>query len=383
MTNVNNDETAWSAHLNVDDPRSNTIFQRVERKDLPQPPTQPLAIAINSNSIELAWNSPSAEIQGYLIEHFQLNSDEKQLEWKRAFTTNKNSRQLVTDLKAGSTYQFLIRARNSFGYGQPSLLSELIETRHEQQLNDEFIRLLEPTNIQETSVTIQWNVLQPKQPIDRYSISISTDREPNERVETVMNKLNLTTYTITNLRPNTDYTIRIVGIHSLTSAASRPSNVMVVRTLESVPTSSPIDVQVELTSRTSLSIRWSPPIETDQNGRIMAYKVNCLGSNESTSIRLLNISSDAKGLHIKSLIENMQYCISVAARTLLGYGPYSQPICVTMSKSNRLERVSRIDLDAVLDEEFLRLNSNLNRYNFKRRFREAITQPWSAIACRT
>jgi hypothetical protein len=97
-----------------------------------------------------------------------------------------------------------------------------------------------------------------------------------------------------------------------------------------------VDVNVELTSITSLSIRWNPPLESEQNGRIVAYKVNCLGSNESSSIRLLNISSDAKGLHIKSLIENMQYCISVAARTHLGYGPYSQPICVTMSKKSKI-----------------------------------------------
>ena len=320
--------------MNVEDPRSNTIFQRVERKDLPQSPTQPLAIAINSNSIELAWNYPSNDVQGYLIEYFNLNNDEKTLEWKRIYTTNKNSRQVIHNLKIDSAYQFLIRARNSFGYGQPSLLSELIETRHEQQLNDDFIRLLDPINIQETSVTIQWNILQSNYLIDRYSISIRAEKDINERVETLVNKYNVTTYTITNLRPNTDYTIRVLGIHSLTNTISRPSNTMIVRTLESIPSSSPIDVQVELTSRTSLSIRWNPPKDTEQNGRIMAYKVNCLGANESSSIRLLNISADAKGLHIKSLIEDMQYCISVAARTVLGYGPYSQPICVTMSKND-------------------------------------------------
>ncbi|CAF1602833.1 unnamed protein product [Adineta steineri] len=358
VTNSNDDETNWIAHLNVEDPRSNTIFQRVERKDLPQSPTQPLAIAINSNSIELAWNYPSTDIQGYLIEYFNLNSEDKNLEWKRIFTTNKNSRSIINDLQISSTYQFLIRARNSFGYGQPSLLSELIETRNEQQLNDEFIRLLDPINIQETSVTIQWNIRQQNQFIDRYSISITTEKDLNERIETIINKHNLTTYTITNLRPNTDYTIRVIGMNSLTNTINRPSNIIVIRTLESIPSSSPVNVQVELTSITSLSIRWNPPLDTEQNGRIIAYKVNCLGANESSSIRLLNISADAKGLHIKSLIQDMQYCISVAARTLLGYGPYSQPICVTMN------------------DEFLKLNRNLNRFNIKRRFREAIAQPW-------
>ncbi|CAF0972228.1 unnamed protein product [Rotaria magnacalcarata] len=357
-TNTNDDETSWMAHLNVEDSRSNAIFHRVERIDLPQAPTQPLAVAINSNSIELAWNYPSADVQGYFIEYFHLNGDDKTIQWRRLYTTNKNSRQIINDLKISSTYQFLVRARNSYGYGQPSLLSELIETRNEQQFTDDFIYLLDPINIQETSVTIQWNIVPKTHSIDRYSISIISEKDVNERIETIINKNNLTTYTITNLRPNTDYSIRIMATNSLTNIIGRPSNTILIRTSESIPSSSPNNVHVELTSLTSLSIHWNPPLETEQNGRIVAYKVNCLGSNESTSIRLLNISSDAKGLNIKKLIENMQYCISIAARTRVGYGPYSQPICVTMNV------------------EFLKLNVNLNQYNLKRRFREAVSQPW-------
>lgn len=333
VTNTNDDEASWVAHLNAEDPRSNAVFHRVERTDVPQPPTQPVAIAINSNSIELAWNYPSADIQGYLIEYFNLNTNEKSLQWKRLYTTNKNSRQIINDLNISSTYQFLVRARNSFGYGQPSLLSELIETRNEQHLNDEYISLIDPVLIQETSVTIQWNILQTNQLIDRYLISIIAEKDINERIETVINKNNFTTYTISNMRPNTDYSIRITALNSLTNIIGRPSNTILIRTLESIPSSSPTHVNVELTSLTSLSIRWNPPLESEQNGRIIAYKVNCLGSNESISIRLPNISADTKGLLVKSLIENMEYCISVAARTHVGYGPYSQPICVTMSKT--------------------------------------------------
>lgn len=291
-----------------------------------------MAIAINSNSIELAWNHPSTDILGYLIEYYQLNSDEKHFEWKRLAITTKKSSQLISNLHSGSTYQFMVRARNAFGYGQPSLLSELIETRTDQQANDEFIRLLDPISIQETSVTLAWTFVQGSQSIDRLSISLISEKDQNERIETINNRNNLTSYTITNLRPNTDYNIRLIALNGLANRLGRASNVIAVRTGESMPSSAPMDVQVELTSITSLSIRWNPPSESEQNGRIIAYKVNCLGANETTSIRLLNISADAKGLHIKSLIENMQYCISVAARTRLGYGPYSQPICVTMSK---------------------------------------------------
>lgn len=330
------------AHLNVEDQRSNVLFHRVERTDLPSAPTQPLAVAINSNSIELAWNHPSPDIHGYLIEYFHLNTDDKNLQWKRIFTTNKNSRQLINDLKISSTYQFLVRARNFYGYGPPSLLSELIETRHEQHFTDDFIHLLDPVNVQETSVALQWNILHKNQLIDRYSISIANEKDPNERIETIINKNNLTSYTIINLRPNTDYSIRITALNSLRNIIGRSSNTILIRTLESVPSASPTNVNVELTSTTSLSIRWNPPLESDQNGRIIAYKINCLGSNESTSIRLPNISADVKGINVKSLIEDMQYCVSVAARTRVGYGPYSQPICVIMSKNRYIYKIYSI-----------------------------------------
>jgi hypothetical protein len=331
-TNNNNDQTTWIGHLHVEDAHSNAIFHRVERKDLPQAPSQPLATAINSNSIELAWNIQSTDILDYLIEYYDLNPDNKILEWESFSTKTKTSQQIINNLKSDSTYQFMIRARNSFGYGPPSILSELIETRINQQSNDEFIYLYDPITIQETSITIKWNILQDNHLINRLSIYIINKKDSNERIETISSSL--TTYTIKNLRPNMDYSIRI-GASSF-DTIGRSSNTISARTLESIPSSSATNIIVELISTTSLSIRWNPPLENETNGEILAYKVNCLASNETISIRLTNISADAKGLVIKSLIEDMEYCISIAARTRVGYGPYSQPICVTMSKINTI-----------------------------------------------
>ncbi|CAF4042280.1 unnamed protein product, partial [Rotaria sordida] len=348
-TNNNYDETTWIGHLYVEDTRSNVIFHSVERKDLPQAPSQPIAIDINSNSIELVWNIQTTDILDYLIEYYDINSDENNLEWKRILTKTKNSRQIINNLKSDTIYQFMIRARNSYGYGPPSILSELIETKINQQSNNEFIYLYDPINIQETSVTIKWNILQKNSLIDQILIYIINKKEKNERIEAITNSI--TTYTINNLRSNTDYSIYLVPMFDI---IGHSSNTISFRTSESIPLSSPINVIVQLISTTTLSIRWNPPLENETNGEIIAYKVNCLGTNETNSIRLTNISSDAKGLYIKNLIENMEYCISIAARTRIGYGPYSQPICV------------------ITNAKFLQLNQNQLKY----RLREAISQPW-------
>jgi len=329
--NNNNDETIWIAHLYVEDARSNVIFHRVERKDLPQAPSQPLAINRNENSIELIWTIQSEDILDYLIEYYEVNLNNKNLEWEYFYTKTKNSQEIINNLKSDSIYQFQIRARNSFGYGLPSILSDLIETKINQQLNNQFIHLYHPINIQETSITIKWNILQNNSLIKQYSIYIINKKDHHQRIEKITNSI--TTYTINNLRPNTDYSIYLI---SLVDRIDYSSNKIFVRTLESIPSSSPTNIVVQLISTTSISIQWNSPLDNETNGEILGYKVNCLSSNETNSIRLINISSDAKGLVIKNLIENMEYCISITARTRIGYGPYSPPICVTMSKTRNL-----------------------------------------------
>ena len=325
-TNRKYNQATWSAHLSVEDARSNAIFHRVERKDLLPAPSQPIAASINSHSIELNWEMESSDIRDYLIEYYRIPSEEEQLQWERFITKHKTSRQIIPNLQGDSIYQFIIRARNSFGYGLPSVLSDLIETKNNSQSN-EFIHLYDPIHIQETSITIKWNLLQNQDSIKQFSIYITNEKDTNERIETITSPL--LTYTINNLQPNTDYSIRLVP---LLDVISRASNKISVRTLESIPSSSPTHIIVQLTSTTSLSVQWNSPLSNETNGEILAYKVNCLSANETNSIRLTNISSDAKGLVIKNLIEHTEYCISIAARTRIGYGPYSPSICVTMSK---------------------------------------------------
>ncbi|CAF5172868.1 unnamed protein product, partial [Rotaria sp. Silwood1] len=173
--------------------------------------------------------------------------------------------------------------------GPSSILSDLIEKKTTQQLNDdELIYLYDPINIQETSITIKWNILQKNSLINEIFIYIINKKETNERIETITNSI--TTYTINNLQPNTDYSIYLVPMFDI---IGRSSNTISFRTLESIPSSSPTNIIVQLISTTTLSIRWNSPLENETNGQIIAYKVNCLGTNETNSIRLTNISSDA------------------------------------------------------------------------------------------
>ena len=368
LTNRYHDETAWSAQLSVEETRSKVKFQQIERQDLPQAPSPPVMVKADSHSIELKWTSASSAVLDYSIEYFELSrADESALEWSRVLTSNGNANHVVVrELNPGSTYRFLVRARNSFGYGPPSsTLSDVIETEIDRENMNELIHLGAPIDVQGTSVTIQWTLLQTHVVIHRMSIYLN-----NDRVETIANTMS--TYRIANLRANTDYAIRLMPLLAPTNAIGRASNTILVRTLESVPSASPRQILVQVMSTTSLSIRWSPPLDNETNGEIVAYKINCIGFNETSSIRLVNISSDAKGVFVKNLIEHMQYCISLSARTQVGYGPFSQPFCVIMSKRDTRDSIEPLSSLCSLDAEFVQRN----HHSFKSRLREAMSQPW-------
>ena len=67
----------------------------------------------------------------------------------------------------------------------------------------------------------------------------------------------------------------------------------------------------------------------------------------------------------------MEYCISIAARTRIGYSPYSPPICITTSTKKTFDQY-KIFYSTFSDEKFLQINHN----GLKHRLQEIISQPW-------
>lgn len=95
------------------------------------------------------------------------------------------------------------------------------------------------------------------------------------------------------------------------------------------PASPPINVTAQVSSPTSIIVRWEevPPI--DQNGIINGYELmykpldTFEGSLRSASISL---PASSRGTTLFGLQENVCYNISVQAFTSVGPGPYSTPL---------------------------------------------------------
>ena len=96
-----------------------------------------------------------------------------------------------------------------------------------------------------------------------------------------------------------------------------------------VPGSSPHNITVTSIDLASLGVSWNPPLEIDRNGLITGYVIQYtrVGSSDMMSV---NVASGTTHI-ISGLAVLTQYSVIVAAMTVNGTGPFSDPPVVERS----------------------------------------------------
>ena len=96
-----------------------------------------------------------------------------------------------------------------------------------------------------------------------------------------------------------------------------------------VPSSPPRDVMVESHDPASLMVSWDPPMRRDRNGDITGYVIQYtrVGSSD-----MMSVNAASKTTHrISGLDAYVNYSVMVAAMTVNGTGPFSDPPVVGRS----------------------------------------------------
>ena len=96
-----------------------------------------------------------------------------------------------------------------------------------------------------------------------------------------------------------------------------------------VPSSPPQNVMVTSVNPASLMVSWQPPPMIDHNGPITDHVINYtrVGSSDMMSV---NVNSGT--IHtISGLVAYVNYSVIVAARTVNGTGPFSNPPVINRS----------------------------------------------------
>ena len=98
-----------------------------------------------------------------------------------------------------------------------------------------------------------------------------------------------------------------------------------------VPRSSPRNVTVESHNPASLVVSWDPPVRRDRNGPITDYMINYtrVGSREMMNVNAG--SNKIRVITISGLVAYVNYSVTVAAMTVNGTGPFSDPPVVGRS----------------------------------------------------
>ena len=94
----------------------------------------------------------------------------------------------------------------------------------------------------------------------------------------------------------------------------------------SVPTGSPMDVEIISITSTSVSIAWSSPSPDKQNGAIFAYSVLIAGVKDNLKWIVNSTDPYTSNVILSHLEPFLAYNLSVSAININGSGPYSPPL---------------------------------------------------------
>jgi len=176
-----------------------------------------------------------------------------------------------------------------------------------------------------TSILVSWRIPPSGEVIDGFEVSFTPVNACPEFQggREMVTGGNVTQYTLRNLKPFTNYSIRVraKGFQGL----GPPSITGMGMTQATAPTGAPQLVNASATGPTTILVRWSPPPCRDQNGNELDYTIRYRPRGGSTSE--VQTTAPPYEYPIRGLTVFREYSIQVAAKhRTAGTGPFSSPV---------------------------------------------------------
>ncbi|XP_076025155.1 roundabout homolog 1-like [Genypterus blacodes] len=331
-----NGEASWTAYLLVQE--FGVVIQTSQPIDpdlIPGAPSKPEVTDISRTHVTLSWNSnPNARTTptSYLIEAFSHTLGSR---WLTLADHVKTQTHVLTNLKPGTVYLFLVRAVNAYGLSDPSPISDSIRTQDgtftiqgvdhghvQKELGDVVIHLHTPTVLSSSAVRVQWKVEQQSPYVQGYKVLYRTSAEQGQ-AEGQWSALKVhgpqeDGVVISQLKQGSTYEFKVRPF--LDEFQGTDSEVKLAKTLDEAPSKAPQGVTVTKSDAngTAILVAWKPPPGTEEAGVIQEYKIWCLG-NESRYHVNQSVDGSTFSLLIPSLAPGIRYSVEVAASN--GAGP--------------------------------------------------------------
>ena len=92
------------------------------------------------------------------------------------------------------------------------------------------------------------------------------------------------------------------------------------------PATPPQNVQANAASSTEIIVTWEEVLPIDQNGIITNYEIRFEPLQFMESLDTMFVNPTGMAVNLTNLQEYVEYNISVRAYTIIGPGPYSDPV---------------------------------------------------------
>lgn len=327
-------ESSWSASLNVVEGSSTPLHRSPDPSTFPRAPKAPRILNATESSISLSWENEDDEedagLVGYTVEYW---SPDLQSGWVIAAHRVQTPYMVVHELKPDSSYVFIVRAENAHGLSAASPISATARTLANSRslpsseldnartvLSTKLIDLKDARPQSSSSVKLTWTLADVNY-IEGFYIRFRelSGGSHNYNILTVLD-VEAKSYIVTNLKKFTKYEFFISPFYK--SVEGQPSNSRVTQNLEDVPSAPPESISAGVFNDTAGWVKWSPPPPQHCNGIIIGYKVQIKGN----IVRSITMNATTTSILISNLTSGGMYHAKVAALTIVGQGPYSNPV---------------------------------------------------------
>ncbi|RWS13374.1 roundabout 1-like protein, partial [Dinothrombium tinctorium] len=349
-----NGETKWSGTVSVKSSIDAKMgfHKKLDPANCPASPSKPVALNVTENAITLSWKKAenSRNLIGFTIEYYSSNAPDR---WTVAAKRVNEETYTIHNLKPQTCYVFIVRAENNFCLGYPSLPSDEYYTQsstyHSSHELDEILTILsrgtvtlkDVRAINATSVKLVWDV-KDMILLDGFFIRFRdlSNAYDHNYDQITLRRSNSFSHTMTGLKPYTIYEYFLIPYYK--NLQGPPSNLRSIQTLEDKPSTPPDNLQLEVIDATSAQLSWSPLRPQELNGVLRGYKIK-IESKSSSYKSEINVNATSTRFLFSNLTAGLEYDISVAAFTSVGYGPLTPPVPLKMDPGYSYKYTSESD----------------------------------------
>uniref|UniRef100_A0A8C3B4K1 Receptor-type tyrosine-protein phosphatase F n=1 Tax=Cyclopterus lumpus TaxID=8103 RepID=A0A8C3B4K1_CYCLU len=286
---------------------------QVTVKALPKPPTSLIVTETTATSVTLTWDSGNPEPVSYYMIQYRAKSSDNGFQEVEGVATTRYS---IGGLSPYSEYEFRVMAVNNIGRGPQS---DPVETRTGEQAPSSPPLHVQARMLSASTMLVQWEP--PEEPngqIRGYRVYYSSDLTAPLSAWQKHNTDDSSLTTISGLTPDITYSLRVLGFTSVGDGP--PSDILQVKTQQGVPAQpSSFEAEAELDSRIMLTWLW--PVQDP----ITKYELQYWETE--VAHRFIHVTFNPAGSYaVDGLKPDTLYRFSLAARSEMGFGVYTQPV---------------------------------------------------------